>query len=99
MTTGTMLEPRPSQKADMFPTLHFDGNTSTTIELCWRIIKHTWFVDVNLPKPLHELLEPFLHCFVRDEIRFTATNVASASTVRTVYYMPPYPVFLFTTAL
>ena len=68
--------------AGMFLTLHFDGNTSTTVELIWRFIKLHWF-DFKIPVALAQLLEPFMRAFAADQKRFLAGSHGVMATVGT----------------
>lgn len=69
-----MLLSSPLVRSDLFPALQFGGNTSTTVELCWRELKHRG--PTNLPGPPCEILAPFVDWFVSDEYRFDSATAA-----------------------
>ena len=69
-----MLLSSPLVRSDLFPVLQFGGNTSTTVELCWRELKNRG--PTNLPGPPSDVLPPFVDWFVSEEYRFDSATAA-----------------------
>ena len=67
-----------------YTSLAVAGNTSTTAELSYRQIKHSWWTKVSLPKPLPELLPVFVNRMMDADVSFIAqSQSAGLKTART----------------